>query len=126
MGFMNITLGGSDAASDLAWIVNNWIKGVEGNATKSYMAPKPINEIIVLLDKELSKDYGPYNTPGIINVALVLTDGNKASYLKEDSNFKPLVEKIIVGLEKMIKEFTPDDKHLNRCLEIKVNVEKLL
>jgi hypothetical protein len=123
MGFMNITLGGSDAASDLAWIVNKWIKGDEGKAVK--MAPKPINEIIVLLDKELSKDYGPY-TPGIINVALVLTDGNIASYLKEDSNFKSLVEKIIVGLEKMIKEFAPDDKHLNRCLEIKTNVEKIL
>jgi hypothetical protein len=123
MGFSAITLGGSDAASDLAWIVNKWIKGDEGNTAK--MAPKPMNEIIVLLDKELSKDYGPYNTPGIINVALVLTDGNAASYLKEDSNFKLLVEKIVFGLDKMIKEFAPDDKHLNRCLEIKVNVEKL-
>lgn len=61
MGYMDISICGSDRASDL----NETIKRCSGG---KFVA-------IAILQKELKEVYNCYNTQGCVNVALVLTEG---------------------------------------------------
>jgi len=60
MGFSCISVVFSDTASDLNY---------------SVYSSRNSEEAIRKLERELKMEHGPYNTPGWVNVALVLTEG---------------------------------------------------
>lgn len=77
MGFMAIDLVYSDMAANAYY-----------NLKKAY----PKNAIEVL-NEEVTKDHSRYNTPGPVNVALCIVDGELE--LAHLEGFKPLVEKAL-------------------------------
>lgn len=61
MGFINLTIEGNDGASDL----ESRIKTIKNN-----------DDLIQVLQEEIVSEYSRWNTPGFINVAIVLAHSN--------------------------------------------------
>lgn len=81
MGYFDISIDGSDTAFDLAANVKE---------------AKDKKTAIELLAEELKSDNGPYNTPGCVNVALILTDGDFAE------DFKPIADQTLADMRSLV------------------------
>ena len=89
MAFFDLSIVGSDTASDFAALVR------ASSRTKA----------VGLLLPECKRDHGRYNTPGFANVALVLLSRDGARLWK-DRRTLPLAAKLVAAFEKIRREVT--------------------
>lgn len=90
MGFSELSIEGSDTTSDFYAHLQEAIK--KGTTP---------NDLIRICEKEAIKDHGPYNTQGIINVALIIPA--LASHLKKSVHFLSFKQKVIEALETIMQ-----------------------
>lgn len=101
MGFMDISISGSDAAADFDWSLGKC---------------KTSEEAFAQLKQECRSDHGPYNTPGWLNVALVLTEG--VGRFLQTEGLQDLISEVIECGESEIPLW-PEEHHfrLNEIIE---------
>jgi hypothetical protein len=74
---------------------------------------KDAEKAVKMFAKELGNDANCYNTPGCVNIALVVEDGILDSFNKKDKKkFIPIISRAVATLDSMITE-RKDDKDEN-------------
>lgn len=92
MGYWEISIPGSDTASDLNFSVAECIK-----------EKRSLTAVLNLLRKELAEENSEWNTPGFVNVALVLTQGSAlALCVRPTKPYLQLLEDVYKMMEKAI------------------------
>ena len=121
MGYMDITIYGSDIAA--------------GNFAETLEALKNegISAAIEVLEEALEEDHGGFNTAGPENVGMILTESTISPILALDENFDELVNSTVEALDEKIKsdkkadweDQANRDWHLKRYRQILKNLKKL-
>lgn len=128
MGYMEISISGSDAAADLNAEVEKQLDAINLKAA------------LGLLYAEIETNHGPWNTHGCMNVAMVLTesDTNWTTLIKNYTGFKDAFREVLckvtgelAALRGRFSRGTWDSKenklmHLRRCDELGMKLLKLL
>ena len=96
MGYMDITIGGSDAAADAHSFVKEPFEKAAEKAIKS-------------LRKELKDTHTSFNTPGPVNVAMILTESQIDFPLRLSREYPDLLQETHTALKKYIDECSDPD-----------------
>lgn len=101
MGYMDISIVGSDTAADLNAKIKQLVKN------------KQFGKIVTELLKELPQDHGCFNTHGCVNVALVLTKGAAKSLKFKGVLFRcpSLIRNTVTALNSLIEESQKGNWH---------------
>jgi len=112
MGFMDLSIVGSDTASDLAWKIER--------------------EITTILKDELKEKHFKYNTPSFLNVAFIFEDFICKSdhWQTYGMELKKLAKKVVNKLNRVIKKLDEekdlDAPWVERCKELKNKIEDFI